>query len=331
MIVIGDDARREAKRERKRAEARGIEKTRKYLGTAPLTLTPQSVYHFDRDDQLDQLVWARNNDPDLGFLTRLLMLCTLPRSNPGRRREYRRVNGPFSLYMQAGPDTTLPYGSVPRLLLAWVCTEAVRTQSRDLTLGASVAEFMRRIGLELDTGGPTGSRTRLRNQMMRLFRARVVLYYTDPRGGTIETSSEVTTRRELWWDERQPQQATLWESTIRLGEDFFNEIIAHPVPLDMHVLKVLSRSPLGLDLYMWLIYRAPSLQGPIRLTWRAIYQQFGVNPRADKRTVDAFRTDCLRELKKLKIAWPGLDYATPKGCLELRPSPPVIPRLPAAN
>ena len=99
----------------------------------------------------------------------------------------------------------------------------------------------------------------------------------------------------------------------------------------MHVLKVLSRSPLGLDLYMWLIYRAPSLQGPIRLTWRAIYQQFGVNPRADKRTVDAFRTDCLRELKKLKIAWPGLDYATPKGCLELRPSPPVIPRLPAVN
>ena len=134
MTVLDDDARREARRERKRAEARGIEETRKYLGTAPLTLTPQSVYHFDRDDQLDQLVWARNNDPDLGFLTRLLMLCTLPRSNPGRRREYRRVNGPFSLYMQAGPDTTLPYGSVPRLLLAWVCTEAVRTQSRDLPL-----------------------------------------------------------------------------------------------------------------------------------------------------------------------------------------------------
>ena len=48
---------------------------------------------------------------------------------------------------------------------------------RDLTLGASVAEFMRRIGLELDTGGPTGSLTRLRAQMMRLFRARVVLLH----------------------------------------------------------------------------------------------------------------------------------------------------------
>ena len=29
----------------------------------------------------------------------------------------------------------------------------------------------------------------------------------------------------------------LWDSTIRLGEDFFNEIIAHPVPLDLNALR----------------------------------------------------------------------------------------------
>ena len=45
---------------------------------------------------------------------------------------------------------------------------------------------------------------------------------------------------------------------------------------------------------------------------------------ADKRTVDAFRTDCLRELKKIKLAWPGLNYATAKGVLILSPSTPVI-------
>ena len=33
--------------------------------------------------------------------------------------------------MLAGADNKLPYGSLPRLLLAWVSTEAVRTQSRD--------------------------------------------------------------------------------------------------------------------------------------------------------------------------------------------------------
>ena len=34
----------------------------------------------------------------------------------------------------------------------------------------------------------------------------------------------------------------LWESKIELGEAFFNEIIRHPVPLNMNTLKALKRS-----------------------------------------------------------------------------------------
>ena len=30
------------------------------------------------------------------------------------------------------------------------------------------------------------------------------------------------------------EQDTLWQSRIRLREAFFNQIVAHPVPLDMH-------------------------------------------------------------------------------------------------
>ena len=40
-----------------------------------------------------------------------------------------------------------------------------------------------------------------------------------------------------------------------------------------------------------------------------------------------FRTKALRELIKIKIAWPGLDYATPRGALELLPT--TIPSVPA--
>ena len=39
------------------------------------------------------------------------------------------------------------------------------------------------------------------------------------------------------------------------SEDFFNEIIRHPVPLDMNTLTALKRCSLGLDLYLWLVYR----------------------------------------------------------------------------
>ena len=40
--------------------------------------------------------------------------------------------------MTAGINNKLPFGVIPRLLLAWVCTEAVWTQSRDLVLGRSL-------------------------------------------------------------------------------------------------------------------------------------------------------------------------------------------------
>ena len=70
----------------------------------------------------------------------------------------------------------------------------------------------------------------------------------------------------------------LWDSTIQLGEQFFNEIIAHPVPIDLHVLKAVKRSPLGLDLYLWLTYRTFTLKAPLRLSWKQLYRQFGAGP-----------------------------------------------------
>ena len=106
--------------------------------------SPPARRGFTRFDQVNQLVSASEADADLGFMARLLALCSLPRTNPGNRHQYKRVNGPFRLYMQAGPETKLPFGTNPRLILAWVCTEAVRTGSRDIVLGRSLSEFMRK-------------------------------------------------------------------------------------------------------------------------------------------------------------------------------------------
>ena len=70
-------------------------------------------------------------------------------------------------------------------------------------------------------------------------------------------------------------------------EAFFNEIIRHLMPLDMNILTGLKRSSLGLDLYLWLTYRTFSMKHPLRLSWRQVYRQFGVDPAkaSDKRTV----------------------------------------------
>ena len=130
-------------------------------------------------------------------------------------------------------------------------------------------------------------------------------------------------------------ERVLWESKIELGRSDLAYVLTtekrdrfrHPVPLDMNTLTALKRSTLGLDLYLWLVYRTFSLRAPLRLTWQQVYRQFGAHPTKanDHYTVKNFRYKVLRELKKIKIAWPSLNYATGRGVLILSPSVPAIP------
>ena len=114
--------------------------------------SPQASHHFTQADQVNQLVGASEASPDLGFMARLMALCSLPRTNPGNQTQYVRRNGPYTLIMFSSGKIKLPFGNLPRLLLAWVCTEAVQTQSRVLVLGGSVAEFMRKLDIYSSSG-----------------------------------------------------------------------------------------------------------------------------------------------------------------------------------
>ena len=288
--------------------------------------SPQARHHFTQADQVDQLVSASEADPDRGFMARMMVLCSLPRSNPGNRLQYKRVNGPYTLHMIAGGSNKLPFGNFSRLILAWVSTEAVRTRNRVLILGPSLAEFMRALGIYSSGGGNV--HTKLRNQMRRLFGCTVQLTYKEETG-EVTVNTLIADRTEFWWNERKPDQSSLWDNKIELSEKFFSEIIRHPVPLDLNTLTALKRSSLGLDLYLWLVYRTFPLRTPLRISWRQVYRQFGAHPAnaSDRVTVRNFQRKVLRELKKIKLAWTGLNYATAPGVLILLPSTPAIPPL----
>ena len=292
------------------------------LVKATRNASPQALHHFTQADQVNQLVGASEADPDLGFMARLMALCSLPRTNPGNRHQYKRVNGPYKLIMIAGGDNKLPLGNFPRLILAWICTEAVKTQNRVLVLGKSLAKFMRELGIYNSGGNP---QTRLRNQMRRLFGCTVSLIYEDE-NGRVTVNSLIADSTAFWWNPQRPNQPSLWESKIELSEKFFNEIIRHPVPIDMNTLTALKRCSLGLDLYLWLVYRTFPIRAPQRITWRQVYRQFGLHPdkASDKQPVKNFRRKVLRELKKIKLAWPDLNYSTAPGVLILHPSTPSI-------
>ena len=52
---------------------------------------PPARRGFTLADQVNQLVSASEADPDLGFMARLMALCSLPRTNPGNRIRYKRA------------------------------------------------------------------------------------------------------------------------------------------------------------------------------------------------------------------------------------------------
>ena len=52
-----------------------------------------------------------------------------------------------------------------------------------------------------------------------------------------------------------------FENVIVLSDDFYQELVTHPVPNDLEAVKLLAASPAVLDLYMWLSYRCFKARG----------------------------------------------------------------------
>ena len=112
--------------------------------------SPQARHHFTRFDQVDLLVRASEATADTGFMARLMSCVPCPAPIPATGENTSASTAlTGSDHDRRGPETGLPFGNLPRLLLAWVCTEAVRTQSRELVLGSSLAQVHAKLGMAI--------------------------------------------------------------------------------------------------------------------------------------------------------------------------------------
>ena len=274
---------------------------------------------------------------ELAFLTRQLVLVTLPHSDPGDVPVWTRKNGNVFLSIQSswdhekGKPIGYPYGILPRLLMFWINTEVLRTQSRRLELGNSLAKFMLELRLDPGRGGKRSDAYRLRDQMNRLFSAKISFTeYIEAggRSGKRWLNMDVAPKGELWWDHRNPEQGALWGSWIELGEDFYNAIIASPVPVDMRALRALSKSPMALDLYSWTTWRAftVSKKGEAQfIPWSGLAQQLG----ADYNRLRNFRAKFKAALHKVMVVYPDLRVEEVGGGINILPtSAPAVQHRP---
>lgn len=260
----------------------------------------------------------------LRYMARALVQATMPHSKVDGN-EFERVNGVFRLTMLAPSRIGLPYGSIPRLLIAWISTEAFKTKKRELILGSTLSDFMMELGL-IPTGGRWGTITSLKEQTKRLFSAAISCTYDDGKNWAIKNVQPIS-ESNLWWDPKNPNQTSLFESSLILGEEFFKEITENPIPIHLDVLKALKRSPLALDIYCWLTYRMSYLEKETVIPWPVLQVQFGSDYATDQQGTRNFKKAFLRELRKVALFYESANIEDVSPGLRLKPGKTHIKKL----
>ena len=264
----------------------------------------------------------------VGYMARVLVQATMPHSRP-ETNEYIRRNGNLTVAMSALSDIGLPYGSYPRLLLTWLTTEAVRSQSSTLHLGASLSEFMGKLGL-VPTGGRWGTIPRLKEQADRLFGSSVIAYENvHDAGGRIRSrGSRISVAEEwdLWWDPQRfddeiAGQGGLFSSWVKLSDKFYHQVTDRPVPVDLRAIRALKKSPLALDLYAFTTYRVSYLNRRVEIPWEALMMQLGADYQDNAQGKADFKRKLLAAMRKVATVYPELRAEQGDRGLVLLPSP----------
>lgn len=295
----------------------------------------------------------------LGFMARALVLASMPYKDP-KLDVFKRVNGDFSLRIVAGYEGGIPFGIYPRLLINWITTEAVITKSPVIELGNSLSSFLSEVLDLRRSGGSRGTHQRVNEQIKRTFGAMISAQYTgglsnrrvhlrnvmiadaldyddsslklgpDATGNEIESAGEDANNL---WVPQPGENAGQWRSTVKLTDNFFQECIANPVPIDRRAYIALRNSPLAMDLYTWLSYRFSYIKKPSApIPWVALMGQFGSNYNSANhdQAVRDFKRNFLQALKMVLTVYPNANVDAQSNGLVLNPSKPhIAPRSPS--
>ena len=261
------------------------------------------------------------------FQHSILCQTCLPYRDPGEDvRTWERLNGDAHLEVIAGkamhPEQGrlvplgLPFGPKPRLVLAHVNAEALRTDSPEIEIEDSLSAFVKR--LKLASHG-RNMRT-IKDQLARLSASSVRLGMMRE-GRAVTVNSQIVSAFDLWFP-KDDRQRVLWPSTVRLSLDYFESLKAHAVPLDERALSALSHSAMGLDLYAWMAQRLHRIPKGKRqfIPWPRVKEQFG----ADYTRLRKFREVFMVTLRQVHAVYPAAKIDVNRNGLFLYTSPPPV-------
>lgn len=247
-------------------------------------------------------------------------------SLPHKRIEaavWRREGTRTTLLVEAGHDRDgqligVPYGSIARLILLYLQTEAVRTNSPEVELGPSMNSWMGRMGMR--AGGKT---YQLVAEQARRISACRLTFFTDTGNGGESRHNGAFVQDAISLrgvaDENQP---SFWHDRVRLDDGFWRSLRAHPVPVREEAIRAIGTRSLAIDVYIWLAYRLHALARPTPVSWAAVHAQFGAGFRHVRQIKPTFS-----EALSLALAvYPEARVEMDRTGLTLHPSPPAVPK-----
>lgn len=240
-------------------------------------------------DLFDRVQAVALEEPVPNFLHSALCAMSLPVRRPSDETvPIIRQDGQYTLAITPRPVLRMiggqqsmavlgvPYGSLPRLVLIHIMTEAVRTRSRHIVLGSSFTDWMRRMGFRTISYGPRGSATLIREQLDRLLACEWMIRWDNqtPQGELEFAVKEVKLSNDY---AGTTGSRGSFSREILLTEGFFEHLREHAVPLDENAIRQLRDSATALDLYTWLAYRLPRINSgrPPLLSWAQVAVHFG--------------------------------------------------------
>jgi Plasmid encoded RepA protein len=260
-----------------------------------------------------------------------LCLTSLPHRKPADDEAWVRTVGPLTLIIEPGriklsdgpPKLVgIPFGARARLILIYLQTQAVLTNSREVSLGRSMRAWMGRLGLAV--GGETAAT--LREQARRIATCTMRFsWQTEGKkpGNPTMMSNERIIKSGLFFHEGHggdERQGNLFEDRVLLDADFFDQLRRHPVPLQDAAIRQLKDSSAALDIYVWLAYRLHHLDKRTPIGWRDLHQQFG----GSYKNLFQFRPRFMQSLAEAVAAYPEAKVDFEDTHIVLHPSPPPV-------
>ena len=256
----------------------------------------------------------------------------LPRSRPrdaqgADLKRFTRRSGGVALTVHAGfglddmREHPLPFGSKPRLMLADICTSAVRSRSPIVDIGSSVREYLERLGLQV-SGGRTGSYTSFKRQAQALAACRMQLHL-DYSGRRLVYKGDPIRQFEAWATDDATRQPGLWPGTLRLDQEFYDALVEFGLPISLPAYRALSQSPMAMDAYTWLAHRLWRIDGAVDVRWEALHRDYGQEYLA----LPSFKQKFTRAIKAAQAVYPeSVDrIQSIPGGLRLHHAPPPVP------